>query len=144
MIPALYILGALVVTGVLLKILDRQNRPGKDASSQEESPAEAPQEECCGMHITCEKDSLLTAVDPEAHYYDDEELDAFRGRGADEYDDSEIEEFREVLLTLRPEEIAPWARSIQVRGIELPGCVRDELLMIVAEARAAKTHKTDV
>ena len=45
---------------------------------------------------------------------------------------------REVLLTLRPDEIAGWARSVQLRGITLPADVREELLMIVAEARAAK------
>ena len=35
--------------------------------------------ECCGMHETCEKDSLLAAVSKEIEYYDDEELDRFRG-----------------------------------------------------------------
>lgn len=34
-----------------------------------------------------------------------------------------------------PADIAPWARSIQLRGITLPSEVREELLMIVAEAR---------
>ncbi len=89
------------------------------------------------MHITCEKDSLLASVSPEIVYYDDEELDAFKGRGADSYTDEEIEQFRDVLLTLLPEDIAGWGRSIQLRGIELPSSVREELLMIVAEARAS-------
>ena len=44
-----------------------------------------------------------------------------------------------MLLTLRPDEIAPWARSLQLRGITLPAEVREELLMIVAEARAARS-----
>lgn len=42
---------------------------------------------------------------------------------------------RDVLLTLLPEDIAGWGRSIQLRGIELPSAVKEELLMIVAEAR---------
>ena len=91
------------------------------------------------MHITCEKDSLLAAVSKEIEYYDDEELDRFAGRGADEYSDGEIEEFRDVLLTMRPDDIAGWARSVQLRGITLPTAVRDELIMIVAEARQART-----
>ena len=95
-------------------------------------------EECCGMHVTCERDSLLTAVADKIEYYEDEELDRFAGRPADAYSPEETDEFREVLLTLRPDEIAGWARSIQLRGITLPADVRDELLMIVAEARAAK------
>ena len=54
--------------------------------------------------------------------------------------DEEIEQFRDVLLTLLPTDIAPWARSIQLRGITLPMAVREELLMIVAEERAKKSH----
>ena len=45
-----------------------------------------------------------------------------------------------MLLTLLPGDIAGWARSIQLRGIELPAPVRDELLMIVAEARQHSNH----
>ena len=35
--------------------------------------------ECCGMHEVCEKESLLAAVSKEVEYYEDEELDRFRG-----------------------------------------------------------------
>ena len=89
------------------------------------------------MHITCEKDSLLAAVSDKIEYFDDEELDAFAGRDPESYTEAETEQFRDVLLTLLPTDIAPWARSIQLRGIQLPPVVREELLMIVAEARAA-------
>ena len=68
-------------------------------------------------------------------YYDDEELDAFKGREPDDYTSEEIDQFRDVLLTLLPQDIAGWGRSIQLRGINLPYEVREELLMIVAEAR---------
>ncbi len=70
-----------------------------------------------------------------AEYFDDEELDRYAGRSADSYSDRETEEFREVLLTLLPDDVAPWARSIQLRGIELPEAVREELLLIVSESR---------
>ena len=60
----------------------------------------------------------------------------------DSYTDSDIEEFRNVLLTLLPSDIAGWGRSIQLRGIELPDTVRDELLLIVAEARDRSNHRT--
>ena len=92
-------------------------------------------QECCGMHITCEKDSLLASVSKEIEYYDDEELDRFAGKSPDGYTDDEIEEFRDVLITIKPSDIAGWARSLQLRNIALPAAVRDELLMIVAEAR---------
>ena len=84
---------------------------------------------------SCEK-NLLTPLDDEIEYFDDEEIDRFRGRGADDYSDEEIEEFRDILLTLRPTEIAAWARSLQLRGIVMPQTIRDELLLIVAEERA--------
>lgn len=68
-------------------------------------------------------------------YYDDEDLDRFKGREADQYTPEEIEEFRDVLLTLLPADVAGWSRSIQVREITLPTEIRDELLMIVADLR---------
>ena len=77
-------------------------------------------QECCGMHITCEKDSLLASVSKEIEYYDDEELDRFAGKSPDGYTDDEIEEFRDVLITMKPSDIAGWARSLQLRNIALP------------------------
>lgn len=139
----------LIVAGVVLWIHDRITRghTGGTEALEETQPAapaseeEAEDEDCCGMHMTCERDSLLTAVSPEILYYDDEELDRFRGRGADDYTDEEIEEFRDVLLTLLPDDIAGWGRSIQLRDINLPTSIRQELLMIVAEARKARSRQ---
>lgn len=91
--------------------------------------------ECCGQHETCEKDSLLAAVSKQIEYYNDEELDRFRGKHGDEYDESESEEFREVLYTMRDDEVAGWVRSLQLRYIELPNDVKDEVLLIVGERR---------
>lgn len=156
MTVALIILGALVGVGLLLWLLHKpeereatgsaeppHNEPSQDELPRDGVPSQpSPDDdsgECCGMHMTCEKDSLLAAVSEKPEYYEDEELDRFAGKGADAYAPEEIEEFRDVLLTLRPDEIAPWARSLQLRGITLPADVREELLMIVAEARAARS-----
>ena len=113
---------------------------GSDQADLSDLSEQAEQGECCGMHITCERDSLLTAAsaDNAPVYFDDEELDIYAGRPADGYTAAETEQFRDVLLTLLPEDIAPWARSVQQRGITLPADIRDELLLIVAEARQAK------
>lgn len=135
MIIALYIALAIVGVGAVLWALDRRQR-----SDVEPEPATEP-EQCCGMHITCERDSLLANVSDSIEYFDDEELDRFRGRPADDYTAAEEDEFRDVLLTLQPDDIATWGRSIQLRGIELPAAVREELLLIVAEARAARDNK---
>lgn len=66
-------------------------------------------------------------------YFDDEELDRFRGRAADSYTTDEEEEFREVLYTTLNREVADWLRSLQLRGIALPESLRDEALMLVEE-----------
>lgn len=136
MTAAIIILNALIIVGAILYLLHlREQQQNPSQSNEEDQPAEATEQECCGMHITCEKDSLLASLSDEIIYYDDEELDRFAGRGEDQYSDEEIEEFRDVLLTLLPHDIAGWGRSIQLRGITLPSVVRNELLMIVAEAR---------
>ena len=83
----------------------------------------------------CEKESLLAGVSSNIEYYEDEELDNYRGIKPDEYTDEQIEQFRDVLYTLKPDEISGWARSIQLREINLPTAVKDELIMLAAEAR---------
>ncbi|MDE6529113.1 MAG: phospholipase [Muribaculaceae bacterium] len=142
MTGALIILAALVIVGGVLYLFHRRDiRRGRAQAPSMPPIADMPaggdddDSPCCGMHITCEKDSLLAQVSETIEYFDDEELDAYRGRDAESYSDEETEQFRDVLLTLLPEDIAPWALSIQLRGITLPGCVREELLMIVAEER---------
>ena len=91
--------------------------------------------ECCGQHETCEKDSLLAAVSKNVEYYNDEELDRFRGRVSDDYSEAETEEFREVLYTMKEVEVAGWVRSLQLRAVELPDGVKDEVFLIVGERR---------
>ncbi len=88
---------------------------------------------CCGQHAVCEKELLMKAVAEPIEYFDDEELDRFRGREADAYQSEEEEEFREVLYTTLPHEVGDWLRSLQLRGIELPEGVRDEALLIIAQ-----------
>lgn len=139
MTAALIILASLIAVGASLYVHHRIT--SADAAPEQELPAEGTEpsdSECCGMHLTCEKDSLLTAPGQEIIYYDDEELDLYKDKNPDDYTDAETEQFRDVLLTLLPSDIAGWARSLQLRGITLPHDVRDELLMIVAEARNSR------
>lgn len=136
---ALIILAVTVVVGVVLFVHHRLTEPKSNGTPKTQSVEAMPQSECCGMHITCEKDSLAT-LSTDIIYYDDEELDAYAGIAADNYSDEQIEEFREVLLTLLPQDIAPWARSLSLRGITLPEIVKEELLLIVREERQKQTH----
>lgn len=84
---------------------------------------------CCGLHEVCEKENLLKAAGKEIEYFDDEELDAYRGRPADAYTPQEEELFEEVLTTMREEEVPAWLCSLQLRGINLPVALRDEVAM---------------
>ena len=148
MTGALVILAALVLIGALLFVTDvtyfrHHHATGNNTSSEgnqtgeisDVAPDTAPHGEfCCGQHLVCEKTGL-SPIGDEIIYYDDEELDRFAGREAGSYTPAETEEFRDVLLTLLPEDVAGWARSITLRKIELPTDVREELLMIVSELR---------
>ncbi|MBO4564527.1 MAG: phospholipase [Bacteroidaceae bacterium] len=91
--------------------------------------------ECCGQHEVCEKDSLLAAVSKQIEYYNDEELDRYKGTASSDYTDEAVEEFREVLYTMKEYEVAGWVRSLQLRAIELPDALKDEVFLIVGERR---------
>ncbi len=126
---ALILLVVLLAGGAMLYLHDRFTH------GEEKAPVREPEQQCCGMHITCEKDSLLASVSGKIEYYDDEELDRYAGIEPDAYTEEQAEEFRDILLSMRPDDIAGWARSLQLRQIKLPQDVRDELIMIVTEAR---------
>ena len=108
------------------------------AKPEETSPFEVTKEvpeECCGQHATCERDSLLAAVSKEIIYYDDEELDEYKGIASDEYTEERTNQFAEIFYELKEVEVAGWCRSLQLRGIELPDGIKEEVLLVVRERR---------
>jgi hypothetical protein len=125
----------LVAMGVGILYNRRIRRRIERGELQAEPEVVSVDSECCGQHEVCEKESLLAAVSKGVEYYNDEELDRFRGRPSDQYTEEEVEEFREVLYTCKEEEVAGWSRSLQLRGIELPDELKDELFLIVGERR---------
>ncbi len=96
--------------------------------------------ECCGQHEVCEKESLLAGVSKQIEYYDDEELDRYKGVSADAYSVEQEEEFRDVFYTMQEEDVAGWVRSLQLRGIALPDNLKDEVFLVIGELRA-NPHK---
>lgn len=86
---------------------------------------------CDGNNAKCEQECMMEAAIKEIEYFDDEELDAYKGRAADAYTDDEVEEFREVLYTMRPEEVKDWNRSLILRGVNLPNQLKDEVIMMI-------------
>ena len=85
---------------------------------------------CDGTNDKCEQDCMMEAAVKDIEYYDDEELDLFRGRPSDSYGDAEVEQFSEVLYTMRQDEVAGWCRSLTLRGINLPDQLKDEVFML--------------
>ncbi|MBP5514829.1 MAG: phospholipase [Bacteroidaceae bacterium] len=130
---ALYIILALIVLGVIAATMGWLHN--RHVTEEEDPVKKVLDMECCGQHEVCEKESLLAALSKQVEYYNDEELDRFRGRRPDAFSSDETEEFREVLYTMRSDEVAGWVRSLQLRGVELPEELRDEVLMIVGERR---------
>ena len=137
MTGALIILAVTVLTGALLYLLQRfmprrKSDAKTDPSDSSDASTDRP-EGCCGQHLTCEKDSLLAAVSKDIEYFEDEELDAYRGVAPEGYTDEQIEQFRDVLYTLLPADLLPWEQSMKKRGIILPSAIRNEFVMLYAE-----------
>lgn len=136
----IYIILSLLVLGVVSAIigyLRNKKLQGMLERGEIDSIPEPQEltEECCGQHETCEKDSLLAAVSKGIEYYNDEELDRFKGLEGDAYSEDDVEEFREVLYTLQETEVAGWIRSLQLRNVNLPDALKDEAFLIVGERR---------
>lgn len=136
----IYLIVGLIVLGLIAAVMgyfrNRKFEQMLERGEIDEIPeAKEIPEVCCGAHEVCERDSLLAAVSKKIEYYEDEDLDRFRGMSPDIYEEKEVDEFREVLYTLRDTEVAGWLRSLQLRGVELPDALKDEAFLIVGERR---------
>ena len=119
---------SILLLGVIVAIASKVASRGKNV---EDAPIKVEQT-CATCNGTpeskCEQDCMMEAATKEIEYYDDEDLDRFAGREADDYTDEEVEEFSEVLYTMQPEEVAGWNRSLILRGINLPNQLKDEVI----------------
>ena len=133
-------LAALVTLSLVGRVIRRKN--GEDSvpstiKAEEPIVVAAPEpeaeddEECCGEHEVCEKGKIKRALRTDIEYFDDEELDRYRGTAPDEYDDEAVEEFREVLYTMHPSEVEDWLKSLELREVALPNALRDEVFMLI-------------
>ena len=144
---ALYILLGIIIFFFISLIINNYIQRKRGNTQERETPEplfklpKIQEEECCGKYETCEKDSLIAAFATKAEYFDDEELDRFANRPSDTYTAEEVDEFREIFYTVLDEEKPRWIRSLSMRQIAVPDEMRDEVLMIVSDLRAAKTGK---
>ncbi len=112
------IAGLLITVALFTFLFKRKNNTPEEIH--------VPAEGCCGAHAICEKG--LKKAKPEIEYFEDEELDAFRGIDAEQYSDEQIDLFRDILYTLRKEEVSDWLISLEKREINLPLILRQEAL----------------
>lgn len=122
---------ALAVVAILVTYLGKSRSA---VESEEETPSEdsEPAAECCGAHEVCEAD-LLAKMSTEIVYYEDQELDVFKNYEDEDYDDDQIDEFREVLYSLKEKEIDGWLHSLELRGITLPSVIKSELVFMLVQ-----------
>lgn len=123
LVAILMLLG--VVTGVMALVMHRKNRPEPPVVEQATCAT------CNGDNDKCEQECMMEAATQPIEYFEDEELDAFRGRPSDSYDDDETQQFADVLYTMRQDEVAAWCRSLTLRGINLPNALKDEVVMMI-------------
>lgn len=112
-------LTGLLIIVALFTFISRKKNP-------EQEEVITPPAECCGAHAVCEKG--LKKAAPQIDYFDDEELDAYKGIEANAYTDPQIDEFREILYTLRQEDVEDWLVSLEKREIQLPEILRQEAI----------------
>lgn len=118
-------------TAIGIAVLVKVNRVRKKTSSEVEV-ASTPASDCCGAHEICEFDQIKmdeTVVE----YYDDEELDVYKNKNEKEYTGSQIEQFRDILYTLKTDEIKNWLLSIERRNIMLPSILISEARFLMVE-----------
>ena len=140
---ALVLLAALLLMGAVIYAADRLgsrkggDEAGPDTQQEPEPLATACTDACCGVNEVCPSQMILDGESGrcEVVYYDDEELDAYRGRDAADYTPAEVDQFRDVLYTLLPADLMGWQRSLKRRGIVMPQPIHDEFIMLYNERR---------
>ena len=89
----------------------------------------------CGISCFCDKVTPPPRASEEPVYFEDEELDAYKGIAADGYTPAQVAEFEEVLTTMRPAEVGEWLHSLHLRTINLPASLAGK-----AAARMGNGH----
>lgn len=121
----------LIVGAAALMLLTHLNRKNKNEEVVINFEMD---EECCGAHEVCDKDSLLNS-NIDIIYFDDEELDHLSDISPEQYTDIQRNMVAEVFYTLKESDVAGWLRSLQLRNIQLPSDIKEEALLIVSERR---------
>lgn len=136
-IAALGLLGFVAMAANAIQNHASKNDPADQEAQTPVKRSAIADMQCCGQHAVCEKKTLLAAMNTDIEYYEDEELDRFKGTAPDSYNEAAVDEFREVLYTMRPTEVEGWLHSLQLRGVELPDPLKDEAYMLIGDPQPA-------
>ncbi len=123
-------IGALIVLALFAAITTLFTKK-KEGEPDVVMPSSGDCSSCDGTDDKCEQVCMMEAATREIEYYDDEELDRFRGRQSNQYTDEEAEEFANILYTMQPQEAKGWNRSLILREINVPNQIKDELITMI-------------
>lgn len=128
-----YLVGFIIVTILGFAIILFSKK--KSAAQTEQEPQEETHQvasDCCGAHEICEFDASMFN-DEQIIYFDDEELDVLRNVREDQLSAQQIDDIREVLYTLKTNEIGKWLTSLARRHIHLPTILQQEARQLMSE-----------
>ena len=125
-----YLVVSLGLLGIVAAVATRLQGNGKEEAGRVNAPA-SQCGTCDGNNSKCEQECMMEAAVRPVEYFDDEELDKYKGRPSDAYTDEEADEFAEVMYTMRPEEVRDWNRSLILRGVSVPDQIKDELIAMM-------------
>ena len=143
---AIILLTILVVGGAIVWLIDRlfYRRQAEETDHETDRHTDDSDrrsrgcaDEACGLRSICPSEQILAGeCRQQVIYYDDEELDDFKGRGENDYSPQEEEQWRDVLYTLQPADLLGWGQSIKHRGLVMPAAIRAEFLQLAGEHRS--------
>ena len=124
----IYLLLSLVVLGLFCAFLGYRSH--KRGESEEIVVGEGDCSRCSPDNVMCEQECMLKAATEPVEYFDDEELDVYKGRASNSYNEEETAQFADVLETLKANEAKAWNRSLILRGINMPDGIKDEYISL--------------
>lgn len=120
-IVAIVVIGTIAAGASILWDKSEKIEVGQDCAS------------CSGFDLSCEQNCMMEASTKPIEYFDDEELDRYKGRSSDSFTDEEAEEFRDIMVTMRPQEVRAWNRSLILREVSMPDQIKDDYIMLAGE-----------
>lgn len=116
--------GLLFIVALFTYIFQR-----KKSDTTQDDEINFPDQTCCGAHEVCEKG--LKKINLDIVYFEDEELDILKEVAGDAYTVEQIDMFRDVLYTLKKNEIEDWLLSLEKRKINFPECLKQEAISLL-------------